>query len=311
MTIALWLINLFSLFSCFGAFVVVAFIAVRAKRAVYWQVFAIVAMFVTSYAAGILQFITRTGFSLPEMDVSAIVQTKFNAKYVIDLVLYLALYWLIPSVTHQFLQIKRRLGYVVLLPFVAAGLLLPAALLIIDANVLEASIQMFAILKLLLQVVLIEYAIVMIVARREVIPRGVRHGLVIYAAIMGATVVPMMMVEDMLVLYSIIPAYNLAEAAGFLSMTTSILIVGIYYLAVSGKKRIEPVPLLDVSREYGLTERESEVIKELVGGARYKEISQRLNISPETVKTHVSRIYRKLGVTAKQELKYKIRDFLS
>nr|WP_281389090.1 helix-turn-helix transcriptional regulator [Spirochaeta isovalerica] len=68
--------------------------------------------------------------------------------------------------------------------------------------------------------------------------------------------------------------------------------------------------LLDISRTYGLTEREMEVLKELVASssASYKDIAAKLNISPETVKTHVSRIYRKLGVSAKQELKYKISD---
>ena len=311
MAISLWLINLFSLFSCFGAFIIVAFIAVRSRRGVHWNVFAIVAMFVASYAAGILQFITQTGFTYPEMSVSYIVPSEFDVKYFLDVVLYLALYWLIPSVTHQYMQIKSRIGYLVLLPFVIAGLIVPSFLLVVNSEALMSGIEVFAILKLLIQVVLIEYALVIVVLRRSHLPRNMKKGLTIYAAVMGSTVVPLMMTEDLLVLYSIIPAYNLAEAAGFLSMTTAILIIGIYYLAVSGKKNIEPLPLLDVSRRYRLTERETEVLKELVAGARYKEIGQKFAISPETVKSHVSKVYRKLGVSAKQELKYKIRDFLS
>jgi len=45
-----------------------------------------------------------------------------------------------------------------------------------------------------------------------------------------------------------------------------------------------------------LSAREREVLGELVGGLTNVEIAKQLNISPETVKSHVSRIYAKLGV---------------
>jgi DNA-binding NarL/FixJ family response regulator len=45
-----------------------------------------------------------------------------------------------------------------------------------------------------------------------------------------------------------------------------------------------------------LTAKESEILQELAIGLAAKEIAQRLFISEETVKTHLSRIYRKLGV---------------
>ena len=178
-------------------------------------------------------------------------------------------------------------GALIVAAFIA-GLIAPTTLFIINRDILVRYIELLAVLKLLLQVALIEYPIVMIFILRDRLPNAVRRVLVIYALMMGLTVVPMMMVEDLLVLRSIIPAYNLAEATGFLSMTTAIMIFGIHH--ISGRKHIEPVPLLDVSRRYGLTGRETEVMKELVAGARYKEIGQKLNISPETVKTHVSRV---------------------
>lgn len=55
-----------------------------------------------------------------------------------------------------------------------------------------------------------------------------------------------------------------------------------------------------------LTRRESEVIRELSQGLYYKEIAQKIFISPETVKKHVRSIYRKLGVRNRVEatLKY-------
>ncbi|MDC7227462.1 MAG: LuxR C-terminal-related transcriptional regulator [Spirochaetales bacterium] len=53
-----------------------------------------------------------------------------------------------------------------------------------------------------------------------------------------------------------------------------------------------------------ITPREQEVIKVLVvnGGATEKEIAEALNISPETVKTHMKNIRRKLGVDRKTEI---------
>ena len=46
-----------------------------------------------------------------------------------------------------------------------------------------------------------------------------------------------------------------------------------------------------------LTQRESEVLKQLALGLTNKEIAQSLNISYETVKEHVQHILRKIGVT--------------
>ena len=45
-----------------------------------------------------------------------------------------------------------------------------------------------------------------------------------------------------------------------------------------------------------LTERESEVIVLLAQGLRNREIAHTLGLSDDTVKTHLKRAYRKLGV---------------
>ncbi|MCS7306848.1 MAG: response regulator transcription factor [Thermoguttaceae bacterium] len=49
--------------------------------------------------------------------------------------------------------------------------------------------------------------------------------------------------------------------------------------------------------EVPLTERESQVLKQLAHGLTNKEIAQALHISYETVKEHVQHILRKIGVT--------------
>lgn len=53
---------------------------------------------------------------------------------------------------------------------------------------------------------------------------------------------------------------------------------------------------------YGLSARESEVLNLLVRGRSVPHIAERLLISHSTVKTHITRIYQKLGVASKQEM---------
>jgi DNA-binding NarL/FixJ family response regulator len=56
-------------------------------------------------------------------------------------------------------------------------------------------------------------------------------------------------------------------------------------------------PRLSADVEVPLTQRESEVLKQLALGLTNKEIAQALHISYETVKEHVQHILRKIGVT--------------
>jgi DNA-binding CsgD family transcriptional regulator len=49
-------------------------------------------------------------------------------------------------------------------------------------------------------------------------------------------------------------------------------------------------------RSLGLTPRECEILDLLASGRSNKELARSLGISPNTVKTHVARLYEKLGV---------------
>ena len=77
---------------------------------------------------------------------------------------------------------------------------------------------------------------------------------------------------------------------------------------VNGEDYIQPslIPVLnskmldrdsDSSKIESLTRRELEVLKMLSYGTYNKEIAEHLNISERTVKTHVSNIFKKIGVT--------------
>ncbi len=58
----------------------------------------------------------------------------------------------------------------------------------------------------------------------------------------------------------------------------------------------------------GISERELEVLRLLAAGCSNKEISARLNVSPNTVKTHVSNLYGKLEVKRRTEAVLRARE---
>jgi DNA-binding NarL/FixJ family response regulator len=53
--------------------------------------------------------------------------------------------------------------------------------------------------------------------------------------------------------------------------------------------------------DYNLTDREQEVLTILVQGLEYKEIATEMNVSPNTIRNHITNIYKKLHVTSKTQ----------
>ena len=58
----------------------------------------------------------------------------------------------------------------------------------------------------------------------------------------------------------------------------------------------------------GITEREHEVLRQLAAGRSNKEIARRLNLSPNTVKTHIARLYAKLEAARRTEAILRARE---
>ncbi len=54
-------------------------------------------------------------------------------------------------------------------------------------------------------------------------------------------------------------------------------------------------------RSLGISPRELDVLRELASGRTNKEIARDLGISPNTVKTHVARLFQKLGASRRTE----------
>ena len=58
----------------------------------------------------------------------------------------------------------------------------------------------------------------------------------------------------------------------------------------------------------GISDREMEVLRELAAGYSNKEIARRLEVSPNTVKTHVARLFEKLGASRRTEAIRRARE---
>ncbi|OFY83928.1 MAG: hypothetical protein A3F72_07770 [Bacteroidetes bacterium RIFCSPLOWO2_12_FULL_35_15] len=57
----------------------------------------------------------------------------------------------------------------------------------------------------------------------------------------------------------------------------------------------------DDARNHNLTARENEILKLLVEGMEYKEIAETTATSPNTIRNHITNIYKKLHVTSKAQ----------
>lgn len=71
-------------------------------------------------------------------------------------------------------------------------------------------------------------------------------------------------------------------------------------------RRLAPPTTQDLSRCFGLTQRETEVCSLILQGHSDKEISRRLSISFPTVRTHLSHAFSKAGVTSRAELIHRV-----
>lgn len=90
------------------------------------------------------------------------------------------------------------------------------------------------------------------------------------------------------------------------------LALGIYLgVRIIGPSTQAPAPFdgnPQAQAQLGISARELEVLVELAAGRSNKEIAQRLDVSPNTVKTHVARLFEKLGARRRTEAIQRARE---
>lgn len=100
-----------------------------------------------------------------------------------------------------------------------------------------------------------------------------------------------------------------------LGEVTIFLIAG-FFLAlgvVVGIKLYAPrAPLPDGNPQaiaaLGISNRELAVLRELAAGASNKEIAERLGVSPNTIKTHIAKLFEKLGASRRTDAIARARE---
>lgn len=106
-------------------------------------------------------------------------------------------------------------------------------------------------------------------------------------------------------------------AARFVTREIYIILIGIGFTAFGiwlGRAltptRVSPTFSLNQAalNSLGITRREYAVLQQIAEGHSNKEIAERLHVSPNTVKTHVARLYEKLEVSQRVQAVSKARD---
>lgn len=97
--------------------------------------------------------------------------------------------------------------------------------------------------------------------------------------------------------------YLFLVAAAFLVLG---IVLGVRVFAAPAAAPFDGNPKAQL--ELGLSGRELEVLHELAAGHSNKEIAAHLHVSPNTVKTHVARLFEKLGAKRRTEAIRRARE---
>ena len=80
----------------------------------------------------------------------------------------------------------------------------------------------------------------------------------------------------------------------------------VFYMQNNAVIKLEEIAkeaiFFNMVKQYRITSRESEMLKYLLSGAEYKDISRELNISLSTIKKHINNIYKKCEVKNRIEI---------
>jgi DNA-binding CsgD family transcriptional regulator len=108
--------------------------------------------------------------------------------------------------------------------------------------------------------------------------------------------------------------YRYVTRAYSTEIYVALLAAGFVGLGIWVGRKLTPVPPADgfvcndaAIRSLGLSPRECEILALLASGQSNKEMARTLSISPNTIKTHVARVYEKLEVARRVQAIEKAR----
>lgn len=109
------------------------------------------------------------------------------------------------------------------------------------------------------------------------------------------------------------PDFNYLEvnvlAGGMLLFLWSVLVGAIFLRRIGRTGARDSIVPETLARDFGITNREAEIIRELARGATSKEIGDTLFISQRTVETHIYNIYRKCNAGNRVEFLALLRRY--
>lgn len=128
--------------------------------------------------------------------------------------------------------------------------------------------------------------------------------ILLYAALLAMTALALEWLQ-----YRYVARAFAAEIYAFLN-AVAVTVLGVW----AGRRLTERTPPRPFQKNsaalasLGVTNREYEVLILLAEGCANKEIARRLDLSPNTVKTHVARLYEELEVRRRTQAVCKARD---
>ena len=126
----------------------------------------------------------------------------------------------------------------------------------------------------------------------------------VYGAALGAGTLALQWLNyDQLARARPVQIYLFLVAAGFLALG---VIVGVRVFAPGRPTTFDGNPKAVAA--LGISPRELVVLEELAAGRSNKEIARRLEVSPNTVKTHLARLYEKLGAERRTDAVNRARE---
>jgi DNA-binding CsgD family transcriptional regulator len=301
------MLNVFSVSTAVGALAGLAALYVLLRRRGVLLLLLFVLFLSVDYLLGILLFAgapAAAGADLPNVVFFSLRTRLIMAvKYLCLLGCFVAG----PLAVHDLLGAPRRPGVHPALITAAAMIyaLSMAQLLLAGSN--SALPEFFIVLPVFTVYVLYTYLLILLLVHKGRVRSEFGRLSVRTAIVALVVIIPAMAFEDLYVLLSREPPRVFTDPLAFLSLTGITTFFTLLFVFRRQRYGFERQDLETLAIRHGLSEREQEVALLLLQGLKYKEIADRLCISLDTVKTHVSRIYRKTSTSNKTDLRHRIQ----